>query len=195
MGFFSWLFPQATQAVTPIVVPTPEPADNSAACIAVILANEGGYVDNPNDSGGATNMGITEATLEDWRKAPVTKADVQNLSVAEATAIYRASYYPAGLPAGVDLVIMDAEVMSGAGTGAKLLQAALAVEQDGDIGPATLAAVKATDTATLIRAVSSRRRAFYAALVIRSPQDKVFYDGWMNRVTATNDKALAMVAA
>ena len=41
--------------------------DNFAACLAELLVHEGGHVDHPKDPGGPTNMGITIATLADWR--------------------------------------------------------------------------------------------------------------------------------
>ena len=48
-----------------------------------IIAAEGGYVDDENDAGGATNFGITQATLTAWRSpATVTKDDVKNALVA-----------------------------------------------------------------------------------------------------------------
>ena len=37
-------------------------ADRFDACLAFTLREEGGYVDDPADPGGATNMGITLAT-------------------------------------------------------------------------------------------------------------------------------------
>lgn len=57
-----------------------------------ILRKEGGYVDDPDDAGGATNFGITQDTLAAWRKHPVTKDDVRNMSVLEAKAIYSQLY-------------------------------------------------------------------------------------------------------
>ena len=41
--------------------------DNFEACLAHVLQSEGGYVDHPSDPGGATNMGITIATLRTRR--------------------------------------------------------------------------------------------------------------------------------
>ena len=38
-------------------------AENFAACLAFTLKYEGGYVDHPSDPGGATNHGVTIATL------------------------------------------------------------------------------------------------------------------------------------
>ena len=46
-------------------------------CMAFVFAAEGGYVDDPLDPGGATNLGITLDELSLWRHTAVTKADVK----------------------------------------------------------------------------------------------------------------------
>src|SRR5690606_5273554 len=58
-----------------------------------ILASEGGYVDHPDDPGGATNMGITIGRLSAWRGRKVTKQEVKNLTRGEALEIYKACYW------------------------------------------------------------------------------------------------------
>src|SRR3954447_9587673 len=91
--------------------------DAFANCLAFVLEEEGGYSDMPGDPGGATNMGITRATLADWRGAPVSKDDVLSLERDEAAAIYRRRYWDAirgdELPAGLDLALFDDAVNSG----------------------------------------------------------------------------------
>jgi len=61
-----------------------------------ILKWEGGYVDHPQDPGGATNMGITRNTLADWRGRPVSKEEVKELSESEAKDIYFKRYWRTG---------------------------------------------------------------------------------------------------
>jgi len=68
-------------------------AGNFALALALVLESEGGYVDDPRDPGGATNLGITRATLARWRGRVVSKADVRQLGRAEAAAIYRALFW------------------------------------------------------------------------------------------------------
>ena len=41
--------------------------DNFEASLSAVLKHEGGYADHPRDPGGATNLGITRATLARWR--------------------------------------------------------------------------------------------------------------------------------
>src|SRR5690625_3510700 len=40
------------------------------AALPTILRHEGGYVDHPQDPGGATNYGITQTTYDGWRGVP-----------------------------------------------------------------------------------------------------------------------------
>lgn len=92
-------------------------ARNFERCLAFVLQFEGGYVNDPRDPGGATNMGITRATLSRWRGRPVSVAEVKALTRAEAAEIYRKNYWAAiggdTLPVGVDLVAFDIAVNMG----------------------------------------------------------------------------------
>lgn len=90
---------------------------------------EGGYVDDPNDPGGATNKGVTIGTFTRWRESrglpTPTKDDLRNLTDAEATQIYRDWYW---LASGADklawplaLVQMDTAVNAGVGRANEML--------------------------------------------------------------------------
>ena len=163
---------------------------NFDPCLAFVLAAEGGYIDDPLDPGGATNLGITLKALTDWRHSAVTKQDVMSLSRDEAAAIYRAHYWNVvrgeSLPAGVDLMVFDAAVNLGAGRSARMLQAIVGTTQDGSIGPATVAAIVAARPTDTIEALATKRSDYYHSL---STFDH-FGAGWIKRVT--NAKALAL---
>lgn len=165
---------------------------NFAACLAHILASEGGYVDHPKDPGGATNMGITHTTLAEWRGRPVTKADVRALTKAEAAAIYKARYWDTvrgdDLPAGLDLVAFDAAVNSGVYRGARWLQSALGVVADGKIGPRSIAAASAADRSTAIRRAVQARKNFLLSLSTWA----TFGRGWSSRLTSVEASAIKM---
>src|ERR687893_518270 len=93
-------------------------ADRFDACLAFTLAQEGGYVDDLHDPGGATNMGVTLATYRHWDHDPALgPADVQAMTRQTAAAIYRALYWNAlqspSLPAGIDLSTFDFGVNAG----------------------------------------------------------------------------------
>lgn len=166
-------------------------------CLGEILRHEGGYVDHPSDPGGATNMGITRKTLARWRKvSPWTglpKAAVEALTRDEAALIYRAQYWntvkAGAMPAGVDLALFDFAVNSGPDRAARVLQTALRVAADGEIGPLTLAAVEAADPKRLVNDLCDRRLGFLRRLASFS----VFGRGWTRRVAAIRAAALADV--
>lgn len=171
--------------------PPPAPQDRFLVCLEEVLKSEGGYVDHPADPGGATNLGITLATLSEWRGRTVSKADVKALTVAEAGEIYRAKYWRAvradELPAGLDLALFDCGVNSGPGRAVKLLQAALGVAQDGLLGPRTLAAVRSAKAADLVNGHCDARLAFLRGLATWP----VFGKGWAARVERVRKAALS----
>jgi lysozyme family protein len=69
-------------------------ANTFDTCLAFTLREEGGYVDNPADPGGATNMGITLATLCQYTDDPQLGAtQVRDMTVRTARAIYQALYW------------------------------------------------------------------------------------------------------
>lgn len=154
---------------------------------------EGGYVDHPRDPGGATNMGITFGTLQEWRGELITKQDVQNLTREEAMDIYRSRYWNAvdgdWFPAGLDLVLMDGGVNSGPRASVRWLQRALGVTDDGILGPQTRAAVRASQSLSgLIEKTLDER--------LKSVRQFRNYDtfgrGWENRIRSTRQGALRL---
>lgn len=171
-----------------------QPMSNFEACLQFTLRAEGGFSDNPADPAGATNMGITEATLARWRGEPVNANDVRDLTEAEAAAIYRCDYWNRvqgdALPAGVDLAVFDMGVNAGVRESAKLLQAAVGTVQDGAIGPVTLAAVRAQKPFLLIGDLCDRQAAFYRSL----PAFPTFGRGWLARTEARRAAAMALMA-
>lgn len=165
---------------------------NFSACLAHVLASEGGYVDHPKDPGGATNMGITLATLQEWRGRPIAKADVRDLTRDEAAAIYRAKYWNKvkgdDLPAGLDLVAFDAAVNSGVYRGSKWLQQAIGAAADGVIGPRTLALANAVNTPQAISRSLRARKNFLLSLSTWP----TFGKGWSKRLVSVEAAALKM---
>jgi lysozyme family protein len=110
-----------------------------------ILAHEGGKVDDPQDPGGRTNQGVTQAVYTAYRaRLGTTAKDVWEMRPEERDAIYRKQYWDAvnadDLPAGLDYVVFDGAVNSGVSRSAKWLQQALGVAPDGHIGVVTIAA-------------------------------------------------------
>jgi hypothetical protein len=184
--------PPAVAAAAP-TPPAGKDARQFMRCVEIILRHEGGYVDHPDDPGGATNLGITHKTLAAWRGEPVTRDDVRNLDHDEACEIYRANYWNAlncdNLPAGVDLVVFDMGVNAGPSRAAKMLQKIVHVEQDGQVGPITFGAVKSIDASFIVAAFSDARLDYYRSL----KHWGTFGRGWTRRTTETRAAALEML--
>jgi uncharacterized protein (TIGR02594 family) len=148
---------------------------------------EGGYVDNPQDPGGATNMGVTIGTLSRWRGRQVSKDEVKALTRDEVWKIMKAYYYDLvrgdDLPLPVAVAAHNAAVLSGPSASARFLQRALVqmgikVTVDGAIGRETTAAVATVDSASLAKLFFDLQEAFYRGL----PRFPVFGRGWLNRL-------------
>lgn len=152
---------------------------------AEIIRREGGYVNDPDDPGGATNYGVTIGTMRrlgldldgDGR---VTEKDVRKLSEAQAADIFKNQYYLRPkinlLPPELQASVYDMYVNSGS-RAVKILQKLLRefgqdVAIDGGIGPFTAgAAARALGEAPdyLVDAYGIARRNFYYRLADKRP--------------------------
>lgn len=158
-----------------------------------ILRTEGGFVNDPSDSGGATNLGITIAVLSAWRETACSVEDVRTLTKEEAADIYRTEYFLAPsidtLPAGLQLHVMDCGVNCGPRTGIKMLQRALiklgaVLREDGVVGPATRHACQQYPEADIHNALVDVRVRFYERLAADRPKDQKFLAGWKKRANS-----------
>lgn len=154
--------------------------------IAFTLEEEGGYVDDPRDSGGATNRGITQATYDGWRKAlSLASRDVKLLGVDEVRQIYRDRYWDAGhcgeLPTALGIIHFDWCVNHGIRGAIATLQGAVGAAVDGVWGPGTAAAVAGADEMAG-RRYEELRRQWYRQRVAERPDQSAFLKGWLGRV-------------
>lgn len=148
------------------------------ACIALILKEEGGYTANAKDPGNWTGGKVGVGTLLGTKYGIAAHAnpgvDIKNLTVAQATEIYRRKYWaPAGcdaLPAGLDLAVFDPAVNNGVSRAKTFLA--------GTSGAVTVR----------IKQISTKRRAFYQGL----STFKTFGKGWLARVARIEAAALKM---
>lgn len=148
---------------------------------------EGGFVHHPNDPGGATNFGITRATLSAWRGTKASIDDVKTMSINEAKKIYFTHYWlplhADEMPISIALMTYNAAVNSGPSRGVKLLQKALNnlghnIAIDGKVGQQTLAALNTVDERALVAAFAKTHENFYRRLKHFS----TFGNGWINRL-------------
>lgn len=171
---------------------------NFEAIVDRILAAEGGYVDHPDDSGGATNFGITQVVA---RKNGFD-GDMRDLPVSLAREIYRKRYIVkpkfdkvAAIDAEIGLELVDTGVNMGPARAAEFFQRSLNVFNargsryadlfvDADIGQATLDAFKAylrwrgaDGKRVMLRALNCLQGAFYIELAESRPKDEAFVYG------------------
>jgi lysozyme family protein len=159
-------------------------------CLAFTLAQEGGFVNNRFDPGGATNKGVTLKTYQAFKgNFQLTATDLQAISDADVRAIYSKWYWvPAHgdeLPAGADLSVFDMAVNAGVRQSIKLLQRAAGVQDDGILGPETMAAVNKFASCDLVDKLGAVQLAFYKSL----PGYVHFGHGWTHRVLARDAAA------
>lgn len=163
-------------------------------CLARILKHEGGYVNDPLDSGGRTNLGVTQRVWEEFVGHPVTEADMKALTPEKIAPMYKLKYwnpsYCEVLPKGLDYVVFDFAVNAGTGRSVKTLQQAIGCVADGVIGPKTMAAINDANPKDLIAKFSDARADFYQGIVARKPDQVRFIKGWLNRVEESRKLAL-----
>ena len=160
----------------------------------LMLKSEGGYVHHPSDPGGRTNLGVTQATWENWVGRGSDEAEMRGLTPEKVEPMYKKKFWDAvrgdELPVGLDYLMFDFAVNAGAGRAIKTLQTAVGVTPDGGFGPMTMAAVQAVDPNELIERFSQAKEDFYRSLTTFA----TFGKGWLNRVADVKVKASAMLA-
>lgn len=175
--------------------------DRFGECLPFVLEREGGFVDHPNDRGGATNKGITQRTFDEWcERKGVPAQSVKFISDNEVRAIYEEQYWnpvrAAVVPAPLDLVLFDSAVQHGPARAVRILQDVVDVfPTTGYFGPITLEAVKRFaakySVEALVARYLQRRSDFYQAIVSNDPSQRVFEKGWQNRLALLQDVVTA----
>lgn len=163
--------------------------ENRNLWLDTVFAREAGYVNDPDDPGGPTNMGCTIATLGSWRGTEVTAQDVKDLTKDEARAIFLARYWQAvrgdQLPSGIDLYVGDMAILQGPGAAARILQQVVHTEDDGFIGPKTIEACRKIAPLQILLDLHDARMEYLEGL----PKWAKYGKGWSNRCRAVRDVA------
>ena len=179
-------------------------------CITKTLRYEGvssssdGYVDHPNDRGGATKYGISYSFVKDTGNVEffdmngdlkIDKRDIQLLTFEKAVEAYKKYFWDVFDLDDIEenekaFLVFDAAVNHGIKGAAKLVQRALNVcgcslKVDGIYGPKTKKALQDCAVEDFIAAFQSKRTSLYQAIVANNPSQKVFLNGWLNRVKWT----------
>jgi lysozyme family protein len=166
-------------------------AANFPACLAFTLKEEGGLVDNPDDTGGLTNEGITLRTWNRWFPSGAT--GLRSITEDQAIEIYNGGYWLSvqadKLPPGVDLVVFDFSVNAGPGRSVIALETVAGTKRDGIDGPLTESAIAKLDPGVVIDKLTNLHEAFYRA----DPDFDEFGAGWLARLARCRTQAHEMI--
>ena len=153
--------------------------------VEIVLAHEGGLVDDPVDPGGVTNFGISLRSYPE-----LGAAGIRALTPEQAKEIYRRDWWLrygwADLPEPIGAKLLDIGVNIGAEAVHRALQQALratgaAVVEDGALGPATRTAVAQAEPAALVAALRSEVAGHYRLIAALHPTEQRFLQGWLTR--------------
>lgn len=156
-----------------------------------ILKFEGGFVNDPDDLGGATCKGVTYKTYKLYKKRKglpePTIDDLKNLSDEEFTDILKTMYWDNCLGDRIESqsvanAIVDWAWNSGTRTAVKEVQQILGVKDDGILGNITLAALNSRSPLPLFGAIQTARKFYIESICIARPKNKKYRQGWVNRI-------------
>jgi len=163
--------------------------ENFEKSFHLVLGEEGGYVNDPRDPGGRTNMGVTQRAWEVFLNRDVTETEMRKLTPDAVQTFYKLQYWDKlkgdQLPPGVDYAAFDLAVNSGVSRAARYLQQIAGVVQDGVIGPKSLEAILACDPKQTVEAICEMRLDFLKRL----SKFSVYGKGWAGRVARVQSKA------
>lgn len=158
-----------------------------------LISHEGGLSmdvrDPGNWTGGRVNVGELHGTKFGIAANTYPDLDIANLTLEQAKAIYYRDWWQKIGADEIDGAIVfqmwDFAINAGMGTAKRALQRAARVADDGQIGPRTIAAVKAMTVTDVISRFNAQRLRFYTSLSTWPTYGK----GWTNRVAQNLDFA------
>ena len=171
--------------------------------LALTKNNEGGYSNNPSDSGGETYKGISRNNWPHWngwlqidhiKSTYGTDAHTINQYGAQDPVLqndvdvfYKANFWDVNNldkfnDQQIANSVYDFGVNSGTGRAARVLQGVLGVTQDGQIGSGTLSALNSKDPETVYNAFNAQRKKLYEAWA-QKPGQAQFLHSWLSRLT------------
>jgi lysozyme family protein len=173
--------------------------------ITFVLKHEGGYANNPNDTGGATNFGLSSrflnsckldghllATIDTNDDSVISASEIKNIPIPIAKEVYRLFFWLPNLYEKINSqevanYIFDFSVHAGAYKANYIAQKAAnalginPIKQDGLIGKATIGAINLIPSDKMLEKLKEFRINFYRDVVKHNRTQKVFLNGWIKR--------------
>lgn len=147
-------------------------------CLKVTLNFEGGYGDDPDDAGGATNLGIEFGEWNKWKQehgdSPSSLSEfAHDLTPADVAPLYHQNYWLAmdcdSLPRPLDMVAFDVAVLEGTGRSWAYLSATHGVN----------------DPKLRALSIIDLRKQHFAAIVAKNPSQGISYNLRVEEVSPT----------
>lgn len=151
-----------------------------------LLQLEGGYSNHTEDKGSHTMMGVTLATYRAYCGQEKTIKDLQNMSYGTWCDIMKDLYWDKCRADEIENqslaeIIADWCVNSGL-IAIRKVQEVVGCKPDGVVGPITLSLINSSDAEQLHERIWKARQQFYINIVKKNERQKVFMNGWMNRL-------------
>lgn len=151
---------------------------------------EGGFVNDPNDLGGATYMGVTFETYKTYclnnKLPPPTIERLRRMPAGHWDAIFKTMYWDRWKAdeiksQSVAEILVDWVWASGI-HGIKRPQRIIGVPSDGIVGIRTLVAINSNDSQGLFEVIKQARVDFVDEICKKRPANLKFKQGWLNRI-------------
>lgn len=146
---------------------------------------EGGYVNDPDDAGGCTMMGVTIKVFQKYYGADKTCDDLKHITEDEWLSIFKKGYWDyckadkIGNQSIAELVV-DMAWVSGPVNAIKRVQRALNLKDDGIVGPNTLKALNGEKKAVFEQLWNMRKR--WLEDIAQKKNNRKYLKGWLNRL-------------
>jgi len=154
--------------------------------VPFIKVHEGGFVDDPLDKGGATNMGVTIGTFRQFFGQHSTVNDLKAITDEQWNYIFKVGYWDRWradeiLNQSVANILVDWVWSSGV-HGIRIPQRLLGVTDDGIVGSVTLGALNNAVPLEMFYEIRGARKLFIYDIIKATPTNERFRRGWLNRL-------------
>lgn len=157
--------------------------------ISFILKFEGGFVNDPADSGGPTNKGVTLNTFRSVYGRAKTVNDLKHMTDNEWRHIFKSLYWDKCKADDISdqsiaNMLVDFAWHSGVTTAVKKLQKIVGVTSDGICGVKTIGAINSRYAPETFNLLKAARMKYLQGIVKNKPSQARFMNGWKKRVNA-----------
>jgi len=161
--------------------------------VPILLKFEGGYVNDPSDLGGATNLGITLGTAEKFHfdedhDGDVDVNDVKLLTKEDFRIVLKVGYWDVWRADEIknqSIANFLVDWLYNSGVDAiRIPQRLLGLTPDGVVGKNTIDGVNKVDQQNFFNQLVEARNKFITDIIIKRPANKKFEIGWRNRINS-----------